>query len=339
MMMVDVGDGVVVWFWFSDNEDDKLTRGGGELRMRCSWWHSGGEEMVVSDGSKRGEALRDDGGEEEKDDDGDDGLWFLFEEGEEGRKRYDDGGRWCMVRGEGYTREEREEGMMMVMVCLVCDGVCVLRGVAVNVVWLSKEQGGFVSVFDTQSWGEKSQIWESLPIVKKAHQSADERHIDIERRRKLEFLEIEKETPEKEDQLCDLSHALALLASASSVSREQEEFLSLVKKEIELYNSMANKEGDVMMAYGMESYGHYMRGEDELMATVDEEFAQKLQSEKEAVIQKNQALENEIKELEKELESYRSCPTPKEVLEKEKTIWEEDVKKFQDYIKDLTDGL
>lgn len=100
----------------------------------------------------------------------------------------------------------------------------------------------------------------------------------------------------------------------------------------------ASLQGDVMMAYVMESYGYYMRGEDELMAAVDEEFAQKLQSEKDAAIQKNQALENEIKELEKELESYRSGPTLKEVLEKEKTMLEEDVKKFQDYIKDLTDG-
>ncbi|XP_058094344.1 uncharacterized protein LOC131240233 isoform X2 [Magnolia sinica] len=48
---------------------------------------------------------------------------------------------------------------------------------------------------------------------------------------------------EKQDQLCKLSCALAVLASASSVSREREQFLSLVNKEIELYNSMVDKEG------------------------------------------------------------------------------------------------
>ncbi|GLU17905.1 hypothetical protein SLE2022_342520 [Rubroshorea leprosula] len=48
---------------------------------------------------------------------------------------------------------------------------------------------------------------------------------------------------EKQDQLCKLSQALAVLASASSVSSEREEFLSLVNKEIELYNSMVDKEG------------------------------------------------------------------------------------------------
>ncbi|KAJ6726808.1 LEUCINE ZIPPER-EF-HAND CONTAINING TRANSMEMBRANE PROTEIN [Salix purpurea] len=50
-------------------------------------------------------------------------------------------------------------------------------------------------------------------------------------------------TLEKHEQLCELSRALAVLASASSVSREREEFLCLVKKEIDLYNNMVDKEG------------------------------------------------------------------------------------------------
>ncbi|KAK9997808.1 hypothetical protein SO802_017411 [Lithocarpus litseifolius] len=50
-------------------------------------------------------------------------------------------------------------------------------------------------------------------------------------------------TMEKVEQLCELSRALAVLASASSVSREREEFLRLVKKEIGLYNSVVEKEG------------------------------------------------------------------------------------------------
>ncbi|TYG99197.1 hypothetical protein ES288_A10G176800v1 [Gossypium darwinii] len=59
---------------------------------------------------------------------------------------------------------------------------------------------------------------------------------------------------EKRDQLCEISRALAVLASASSVSREREEFLGLVNKEIELYNSMVDKEGtdgekDAIKAY------------------------------------------------------------------------------------------
>ncbi|KAE9602906.1 putative EF-hand domain pair, letm1 ribosome-binding domain-containing protein [Lupinus albus] len=48
---------------------------------------------------------------------------------------------------------------------------------------------------------------------------------------------------ENKEQLCELSRALAVLASASSVSSEREDFLRLVNKEIELYNSMVEKEG------------------------------------------------------------------------------------------------
>ncbi|KAL6903575.1 hypothetical protein ACP4OV_004388 [Aristida adscensionis] len=48
---------------------------------------------------------------------------------------------------------------------------------------------------------------------------------------------------EKKEQLCNISQALAVLASASSVTKERQEFLSLVNKEIELYNTMLEKEG------------------------------------------------------------------------------------------------
>lgn len=48
---------------------------------------------------------------------------------------------------------------------------------------------------------------------------------------------------EKQEQLCKLSNALAVLASASSVSKERAEFLRLVTKEIALYNEMVDKEG------------------------------------------------------------------------------------------------
>lgn len=59
---------------------------------------------------------------------------------------------------------------------------------------------------------------------------------------------------EKQEQLCELSRALAVLASASSVSREREEFLRLVNKEIELYNSMVEKEGTDGEKEAMEAY-------------------------------------------------------------------------------------
>ncbi|KAH7858196.1 hypothetical protein Vadar_021151 [Vaccinium darrowii] len=50
---------------------------------------------------------------------------------------------------------------------------------------------------------------------------------------------------EKHKQPCETSRALAVLASASSVSTEREEFMRLVNKEIELYNNMLEKEVQV----------------------------------------------------------------------------------------------
>jgi len=56
--------------------------------------------------------------------------------------------------------------------------------------------------------------------------------------------EVKKaKTHDKKEQLCNISQALAVLASSSSVTKERQEFLSLVNKEIELYNNMLAKVG------------------------------------------------------------------------------------------------
>lgn len=54
--------------------------------------------------------------------------------------------------------------------------------------------------------------------------------------------------------LCKLSSALAVLASASSVSKERAEFLRLVNKEIALYNEMVEKEGTEGAAEARKAY-------------------------------------------------------------------------------------
>ncbi|KAA8532162.1 hypothetical protein F0562_006696 [Nyssa sinensis] len=66
--------------------------------------------------------------------------------------------------------------------------------------------------------------------------------------------QVKARTWEKQEQLCELSRALAVLASASSVSSEREEFLRLVNKEIELYNSMVEKEGTDGEQEAMKAY-------------------------------------------------------------------------------------
>lgn len=59
---------------------------------------------------------------------------------------------------------------------------------------------------------------------------------------------------DKEEKLCKLSRALAVLASASSVSTERAEFLALVNKEIGLYNSMVDKKGEEGAEAAMKAY-------------------------------------------------------------------------------------
>ncbi|XP_024517041.1 plectin [Selaginella moellendorffii] len=59
-----------------------------------------------------------------------------------------------------------------------------------------------------------------------------------------EAVELAREKrKEQQDRLCKLSSALAVLASASSVSKERGEFLRLVNKEIGIYNSMLEDTG------------------------------------------------------------------------------------------------
>nr|KAJ0192416.1 hypothetical protein LSAT_V11C800396900 [Lactuca sativa] len=60
-----------------------------------------------------------------------------------------------------------------------------------------------------------------------------------------------------------VSEALVVLASASSMSREREEFLMLVKKEINFYHSMMEKEGIDSRKEAMEAYrAAHMESED-----------------------------------------------------------------------------
>ncbi|KAL3690690.1 hypothetical protein R1sor_004341 [Riccia sorocarpa] len=100
-----------------------------------------------------------------------------------------------------------------------------------------------------------------------------------ERKRKLEFLKqqealIKKENVavqrdtgkhtgqhvaeskpnEKKEELCKISSALAVLASASFVSKKRAEFLRLVNREIQLYNNMIAKEGTPEEAEARRAY-------------------------------------------------------------------------------------
>ncbi|XP_074332132.1 uncharacterized protein LOC141668963 [Apium graveolens] len=99
-------------------------------------------------------------------------------------------------------------------------------------------------------------------------------------------------TFDKQEQLSELSRALAVLASASSVSREREEFLRLVSKEIELYNKMVEKEGTETEEAAKTAYrAAREEGNDTEEKTVDAKVSSALINRVDAMLQK---LEKEI---------------------------------------------
>ncbi|KAL4561239.1 hypothetical protein LXL04_033402 [Taraxacum kok-saghyz] len=123
---------------------------------------------------------------------------------------------------------------------------------------------------------------------------------------------------DKQEQLCKVSEALAVLASASSVSREREEFLRLVNKEINLYHSMMEKEGtdgekETMKAYKAAS--HHEEVDDEHVA---DEVSSALINRVDAMLQK---LEKEIDDVDAKIgdrwrvldRDYDGKVTPEEV--------------------------
>ncbi|KAI3932893.1 hypothetical protein MKX01_031875 [Papaver californicum] len=99
-------------------------------------------------------------------------------------------------------------------------------------------------------------------------------------------------TQEKQEQLCELSRALAVLASASSVSRERDEFLRLVSKEIGLYNTMVDKEGTEGVEKAKRAYKAAREENDQDTETdADEKVSSALINRVDAMLQK---LEKEI---------------------------------------------
>ncbi|KAL6545257.1 hypothetical protein OROGR_009131 [Orobanche gracilis] len=96
---------------------------------------------------------------------------------------------------------------------------------------------------------EQARLKESAPVQKDValEEMVTATAKEAEEREKAKSLD-------KQEQLCELSRALAVLASASSVIREREEFLRLVNKEIGLYNDMVEKEAEGGEAVARKAY-------------------------------------------------------------------------------------
>ncbi|KAK8518649.1 hypothetical protein V6N13_018071 [Hibiscus sabdariffa] len=101
-------------------------------------------------------------------------------------------------------------------------------------------------------------------------------------------------------------------------------------------NSTSFAENDSMTGHALECYTRFLRGEDDMVEVLDKQFVEKLEKERESVVENCRALEKSVGELEAQAEGLRSGPTEREKLEKEKNVLEEDVKKFHAMIAEFT---
>lgn len=84
-----------------------------------------------------------------------------------------------------------------------------------------------------------------------------------------------------------------------------------------------------MSSFGIRSYCHFIRGEDDSVNNLDSEFLGKLEAEKVTIAETISNSEKVAAELEAKLDALRKGPSKKEALEKVKSDLEKDVNKFR----------
>lgn len=89
-----------------------------------------------------------------------------------------------------------------------------------------------------------------------------------------------------------------------------------------------------MYAYALESYLHYIRGDDDSVEALDGDFMKKLEQERDAVVEKVKGLEKDASELRARVDALKTGPSQRELLEKDKSVLEGDEKKFMTIIEE-----
>ncbi|GFY89323.1 hypothetical protein Acr_06g0012630 [Actinidia rufa] len=92
---------------------------------------------------------------------------------------------------------------------------------------------------------------------------------------------------------------------------------------------------DTLFSYAMESYLLFISGNDDSVEMLDSEVVEKLQQEKKSIEERVEALKESVKNLEGKKEDLRTKPSPREQLEEQRSVLEEDVKKFHAIIEQL----
>ncbi|KAJ0247001.1 Kinetochore protein NDC80 [Hirschfeldia incana] len=101
--------------------------------------------------------------------------------------------------------------------------------------------------------------------------------------------------------------------------------------------SSSNPEADSMTSFGIRSYCHFIRGEDDAVNDLDSEFLGKLEAEKVNIAETISGSEHIAGELEAKVDQLRKGPSRKEVLEKAKADLEKDVNKFRTMVVERTE--
>ncbi|XP_022860165.1 kinetochore protein NDC80 homolog [Olea europaea var. sylvestris] len=111
--------------------------------------------------------------------------------------------------------------------------------------------------------------------------------------------------------------------------------VQIVKYNDHLLNSPSSFEDNSMFKYTANSYLSYIRGDDQAVDALDEEFMRELREERDKIEENVKAVEGNVNELEVKLESLKKGPSQKEALEQEKALLEKDVTKFHMIIEQL----
>lgn len=93
---------------------------------------------------------------------------------------------------------------------------------------------------------------------------------------------------------------------------------------------------NLLLTYTLNSYLHFIRGDDDAVDNLDQQIREKILHEKALAQEKLKSTMDAAAALEAELERLRNAPSQRELLEKEKAMLEDDVKKFHKIIEEFS---
>lgn len=95
-------------------------------------------------------------------------------------------------------------------------------------------------------------------------------------------------------------------------------------------------DNNTMDEYALQSYLHFIGGDDDSVDALDREFVEKLEQERNSLAENVKSLEKNAAEVEARVEKLRMGPSERELREQEKRVLEKDVEKFNTIIGEFT---